>query len=183
MTWFKFVRVLALGATASIGVTGMLVSAQPADARIHNGLTPTTGTSKTVSADYRAELEKLAGSQNARDISTVLASGGHIEILVDSETGATLAALKAPRVDAMGSGLSPLGPGCSIASLCMSTASQIFYGFIGTGALAGTWSPINRVTPGDIGGSFDWNGLRNTFAAGVATNLTSPVTITRISRG
>lgn len=179
----KSIRVGLLGTVAATGIALVVAIAAPATAAVSGSLAPIDGTSAPTQTDYRAKLENLSNEQTAQDIATIMASGGHIEVLVDSATGRELAALKAGPDGIAPFALSPVGPGCTTTSLCMSTANSIFYGFTGTGALGGSWSPIIRVTPGNTKGSFDWNGLRNTYAAGVVVNLTSAVTVTRISRG
>lgn len=146
-------------------------------------LTAVSAAPQTTSAglDYRAQLEAIASTQSPEQIAAIASSGGHVEILVDSGTGRILAAVK-PATAVTPFVLSPIGPGCTTTSLCMTTTTNIPYGCSGSGSLTGTWSSIIRVTPGNVSGSFDWNGLRNSFAAGVVVNLTSPVTVTRIAR-
>lgn len=55
-------------------------------------------------------------------------------------------------------------------------------GFIGSGSRTGAWGGITQVRTGARAGSFDWNGFRNTHAAGRTVNITGGVTVTRIAR-
>jgi hypothetical protein len=121
------------------------------------------------------QLFALDGQQSVQDIDRIVESGLPATVLVDADTGETVAAIAKARA------LSLVGPGCSASSLCMSTGS-IPYGFTGTGARTGSWKSIRTVKAGDRRSAFNWNGLQNTYAKGVTVNLTKPVTVTKIQR-
>lgn len=131
--------------------------------------------------DNRAQLELLANYQSAREIARILRSPGEVEILVDSDTGDVLSAVELDGL-ILPFALSPLGPGCTTTSLCMTATTNVPYGYTGTGTLSLTWSSIKQVKTGDRRGAFTWNGIRNEYRANVIANLTTPVTITKIER-
>jgi hypothetical protein len=174
-------RVGVFAGAVAIALATTLAVAAPASAGEKPSSLKPVATEQVPSLDYVPYLEALAPIQTEEEIETVMASDGPVELLVDSATGDVLAAL-APDDLMVPFALSPLGPGCSTVSPCMARSGGISYGYIGTGTLNGSWSPIFQVKTGDRAGAFTWNGIRNAYPAQRTVNLTSTVTITKIER-
>ena len=179
------IRRLLIAATAATVVIGSsLIATGAATAAPAHGLQPvSSATSSASGGDYTDQLEKLVGTQSPNEIHAIATSGGKVQVLVDSSTGKVIAALKPATNPFTGMALSPVGPGCTLTSLCMKTTSNLPYGYTGTGSLSGTWSPIHSVTGGDHAARFTQSsGLRIAYAAGVTATYTTSVTIVLIER-
>lgn len=166
---------IVLMVAAAVTVAGPAAASESS-----SGLEPVAA-ERVASRDYVPYLEYLATHQTEDEIDEVMASGGPVELLVDSANGEVLAAFD-PGTVMTPFALSPVGPGCTSMSLCMTTSSSIPYGYTGTGTTSGTWGSIKQVKTGDRSGAFTWNGIRNAYGANTTANLTTPVTVSKIER-
>lgn len=168
-------------AVAIVAMSSVFIAA-PAYADNDNGsLAPDEAQTTILGNDNRSLLEDLSKTQTDDEIENIIAAGGPVELLVETETGEVLAALN-PSTVLSPFAITPVGPGCSTTSLCMTNTSNIPYGYQGTGSLNGTWASTKQYKTGNRSGAFTYNGLRWAHASLTTINLTSPATITKIER-
>ncbi|WP_146070389.1 hypothetical protein [Arthrobacter sp. GMC3] len=91
-------------------------------------LQPSSVIGQTPPADYLHKLEALSAVQTPEQIENALESGTEgapVEALFDTSTGEIVAAFK-PEPTFTTFAISPLGPGCSTTSLCMTNSSNTY---------------------------------------------------------
>jgi hypothetical protein len=164
---------------AAVGAVAVLMTAGAEAAVADEGLTPDSAPSAVATnSGYVDQLEKLVGTQSEEEIEAIENLPGPVQLLVDSETGQTLAAI--PEQITLSRAITIVGPGCSTTSMCVK--NSVPNGYQGTGSLSGSWKGVTQVATGDRAGTFTWNGINNSWAARSTLNLTGGVTVTKISR-
>ncbi|SBN63673.1 hypothetical protein GA0004736_2611 [Curtobacterium sp. 9128] len=160
-------KLITIAATAIV-VTGAAVTPEAAFA--------TTGAEGYAAIDAR--LAALQETQSTADAERILASGGNVQALVDPDTGEVLAAFRSSA-----RALTPVTPGCTTTSACMTSSSGVPYGYTGSGTRTGSWKNIVRVGAGDRRTSYAAsNGAAYNYSAGVTISWARPVTVVKISR-
>ncbi|TCK61223.1 hypothetical protein [Curtobacterium sp. PhB136] len=125
-----------------------------------------------------ARLAALRGTQSPEAFEKIVDRGGNVQALVDPDSGEVLAAYTAST-----RALTPVTPGCTTTSACMTSSTGVPYGYTGTGTRTGTWKNIVRVAAGDRRTSYSAsNGAAYNYSAGVAVSWSKPVTVVKISR-
>ena len=103
---------------------------------------------------------------------------GNVQALVDPNDGSVLAAFRSST-----RALTPVGPGCTTTSACMTSSTGVPYGLTGSGTKTGTWKNIVRVAAGDRRTSYSAsNGAAYNYSAGVTISWSRPVTVVKVSR-
>lgn len=125
-----------------------------------------------------ARLATLEGTQSPAELDRIMTGGGAVQALVDNESGEVVAAFRATTRT-----LTPIGPGCTTTSACMTTSTGLPYGLAGSGTRTGTWKKIVRVAAGDRRTSYSAsNGAAYNYSAGVSIAWKNPVTVVKVSR-
>ncbi|MBD8583355.1 hypothetical protein IFT90_02150 [Frigoribacterium sp. CFBP 8766] len=140
------VAVTGMLATGLAGVGASAATASPA-ADASEGAVLEAGAPYEV---IRERLFAARGSQTVAEMAAIEAMAGpgmSVELLteLDGSTSAAVAVPQRPGTRA----ITPVGPGCSTTSACITNTSNIHYGYRGTGALKGTWLNVVRLAGGD----------------------------------
>ncbi|MEN2741620.1 hypothetical protein ABCS02_27870 [Microbacterium sp. X-17] len=137
---------------AAVGAVAVLMAAGagPGVAVADEGLTPdSVPPIVATNSGYVDQLEKLVGTQSEEEIEAIENLPGPVQLLVDSETGETLAAI--PEQITLSRALTLVGPGCSTTSMCLK--NSVPNGYQGTGSLSGSWKRVPQVATGDRAGT------------------------------
>ncbi|WP_146236655.1 hypothetical protein [Curtobacterium sp. MCBD17_030] len=125
-----------------------------------------------------ARLATLEGTRSPAELNRILTGGGAVQALVDNESGDVVAAFRATTRT-----LTPVSPGCTTTSACMTTSAGLPYGLAGSGTRTGSWKKIVRVAAGDRRTSYAAsNGAAYNYSAGVSIAWKNPVTVVKVSR-
>lgn len=125
-------------------------------------------------------LEALQGHQSAAEIEALESSGRPVTVLLD-EHGRHVAAIETPGSPFGARAISPVGPGCSVSSACV-TAGGVPYGYKGTGTRAVSHPSTTRVFAGDHSTGFWVGDTIHLARPGVTLKFPSAKKITSITR-
>lgn len=155
-------------AVAAVVAAGVALSPQAASA----------ADSASTYQQVDARLATLAQTQSQSEAERILDGGGNVQALVDPNDGSVLAAFRSST-----RALTPVGPGCTTTSACMTSSTGVPYGLTGSGTKTGTWKNIVRVAAGDRRTSYSAsNGAAYNYSAGVTISWSRPVTVVKVSR-